>query len=665
MIHFILATKLESLAIQKKFSLKEMDRFASASLLGNESIRVLITGVGKLSAAISTSWYLTKYAPSPSDLFVNFGVCGSIHRNSELGSLFQIHTILDYDSGKRFYPELLQPSSFEKSHLTTVSKPVTSQKEDRQFRHYWKLEELQKLPEEAHLMDMEASGILEALEKFVKLDRIFFFKVVSDFLDLQNFPKEEVPNWIEKSLEPISEFLHTIQKPKMLFETSELEFLGDIFSKNAITESQKHRLEQMVSYFKTRTGKFPKEILEEFSMGKTEKAENKEIFRNLEEALKSRNGDILSEQVPKSGDDDILPEQAPKSRNGDISPNPKHHFANLYVEKSILEHEKTKAILSKFPKANLILIDHYKDTFHKKNQVFQRQKNSMSIILAKRNTDFLYAGTNIAPSFEEKHFYYNTLVMNCLYNCDYCYLQGMYASANLVIFVNGEDYISYTKQKLDELKSLYVCISYDTDLLSLESIHGYTKDWMQFASDEENLKIEIRTKSTNIEPYLKFAPKPNIIPAWTLSPNSVVETYEPETPKLAARLKAISQIQKKGWSVRICLDPILDFPNWREEYTNLFQAMDEHLDYSLVREISIGTFRMPKDYWKQITKSEQFSDLVYYPYTIANGMSKYPESLEVELETFVMDLAQQRSLKVIQLNAFASTASEKNFSVNF
>ena len=31
-------------------------------------------------------------------------------------------------------------------------------------------------------------------------------------------------------------------------------------------------------------------------------------------------------------------------------------------------------------------------------------------------------------------------MFNCIYDCDYCYLQGMYPSANIVVFVNHEDF---------------------------------------------------------------------------------------------------------------------------------------------------------------------------------------------------------------------------------
>ena len=30
-------------------------------------------------------------------------------------------------------------------------------------------------------------------------------------------------------------------------------------------------------------------------------------------------------------------------------------------------------------------------------------------------------------------------MMNCVFNCEYCYLKGMYPTGNLVLFLNLED----------------------------------------------------------------------------------------------------------------------------------------------------------------------------------------------------------------------------------
>ena len=41
---------------------------------------------------------------------------------------------------------------------------------------------------------------------------------------------------------------------------------------------------------------------------------------------------------------------------------------------------------------------------------------------------------------------------------------------------------------------MYVCISYDADLLAMEAVTGYVRLWSAYAAKHENLKLEIRTK---------------------------------------------------------------------------------------------------------------------------------------------------------------------------
>ena len=83
--------------------------------------------------------------------------------------------------------------------------------------------------------------------------------------------------------------------------------------------------------------------------------------------------------------------------------------------------------------------------------------------------------------------------MNCIYDCSYCYLKGMYPSGHMVLFVNIEDYL----EELDHIlktQNMYVCISYDADLLAMEAVTGYVRLWSAYAAKHENLKLEIRTK---------------------------------------------------------------------------------------------------------------------------------------------------------------------------
>ncbi|MDV6234174.1 DNA photolyase [Leptospira ellisii] len=310
-------------------------------------------------------------------------------------------------------------------------------------------------------------------------------------------------------------------------------------------------------------------------------------------------------------------------------------FSHIYVERSAENHPKTSEILSKFPESSVVSIDSYKEVFNPSAQNFQAQKRSPKLILAERKDQFLYSGSGIAPDFGYRHFYYNALVLNCLYNCSYCYLQGMYSSANVVVFVNNGDYFRETDERLKLSKPLYLCISYDTDLLALESILGYCKEWIEFARSRPDLIVELRTKSANFKSIASLKPAPNVILAWTLSPESVIKEHEPLTPRLASRLKNVKQALEAGWQVRLCLDPILNVPDWKTIYREFVGDVFREIPGDKLREISLGVFRMNSEYFKNSKKRRSNSYLYYLPMETRSSVKSYPEELEKEMFSVV------------------------------
>ncbi|WP_330587568.1 spore photoproduct lyase family protein [Anaerocolumna sedimenticola] len=230
------------------------------------------------------------------------------------------------------------------------------------------------------------------------------------------------------------------------------------------------------------------------------------------------------------------------------------YFSHIYIEKDAKNHPKTREILAQFPGAQNIDINHYKDVFNRGHQNYALQKVTPNLILAIKKPPYVYEGAPVCQDFGNQHFYYSSSVMNCFYDCEYCYLQGMYPSANLVIFVNLED-IFHEAENLLKSYPVYLCISYDTDLLALENRLGYVKEWHGFAGSHPDLTIELRTKSANFHVLNHLKPINNFILAWTLTPDSIQKTYEHHTPALNVRLECIKKAITKGYTVRLCFDP--------------------------------------------------------------------------------------------------------------
>ena len=314
----------------------------------------------------------------------------------------------------------------------------------------------------------------------------------------------------------------------------------------------------------------------------------------------------------------------------------KPFFSHVYIEKKAINHPNAKKMLEHFRHAEIIEINHYKDVFSRTKQDYCMQKNSPKLILAVKNDDFVYQGAQVCENFGNVHFYYTSTVMNCIYDCEYCYLQGMYTTANMVVFVNIEDFFREVENLLKK-HPVYLCISYDTDILALENVIGYGEKWMEFAAEHGDLKIELRTKSANFRSIEHIGAQENVILAWTLSPDKVVQDYENRTPPLKERLSCIKRAIEKGWAVRLCFDPIIYTEDWKVNYEHLIETIFSVLPGEKIHDVSIGVFRVPKDYLKRMRKQRLNSVILHYPFETVNGVCSYNARLSGNLISYVYE----------------------------
>ena len=94
-------------------------------------------------------------------------------------------------------------------------------------------------------------------------------------------------------------------------------------------------------------------------------------------------------------------------------------------------------------------------------------------------------------------------MLNCIYDCNYCFLQGMFNSAHYVIFVNYEDFFLNIKDILNHKSKNLFFSGYDCDSLALEDITGFMDFFLNKFIKLKNGILEIRSKSTKYKKYKK------------------------------------------------------------------------------------------------------------------------------------------------------------------
>jgi len=303
----------------------------------------------------------------------------------------------------------------------------------------------------------------------------------------------------------------------------------------------------------------------------------------------------------------------------------------IYIERDILKLPRTKAILDRYPLARQIEIDRYSDVFNAPGQNFRVQKSNPALILANKHGNRVIA-TPPGYHIGGQNNYYFSHMLNCIYDCRYCYLQGMYRSANYVLFVNYDDFFEDIRAKTDSHQEpSWFFSGYDCDSLALEPMTKFMADCLDAFSTMPKANLEIRTKSTQIRTLLTRPAIDNCVVAYSLSPEPIVSQEEHKTPSLDKRLTALKTLQQDGWKIGLRFDPLLKTDNAEQLYNHFFEQVFSELDQSAIHSVSLGPFRLPKPFFKKMIRLYPESKLLAANMNVRENMISYDEKTETDL----------------------------------
>lgn len=307
----------------------------------------------------------------------------------------------------------------------------------------------------------------------------------------------------------------------------------------------------------------------------------------------------------------------------------------IYVESAVRDHPRTRALLQRFRDARVIDCTRYGEVFNPKAQNFRLQKHRPALILAGKFKSFVLP----APSgygIGARHNYYFSHLLNCVYDCRYCFLQGMYQSAHYVLFVNFEDFQQEIRRVAAEHpgEPVHFFSGYDGDSLAMEPMTGFAESFLPMFRELPNASLELRTKSTQTRSLLTGAALPNAIVAFSFTPRAVALALEAGTPAVDKRLAAAQRLQQRGWPIGLRFDPIVYFQDWQRGYRELFADVFRALDPDAIHSVSLGTFRLPEAFFRRMAGLYPEEPLFAGPLASRDGMVSYRESLEHELVGF-------------------------------
>ena len=274
----------------------------------------------------------------------------------------------------------------------------------------------------------------------------------------------------------------------------------------------------------------------------------------------------------------------------------KFDLDSVFVERGSADSPLAKRVLGAIPRA--VPVTHIDDAREASMPSSARDPfgaGKRRLVIARRKTPFLVACPAGSSKFACCGYLVLTLASNCPMDCSYCFLQEYLAdNPAFQVYANFAD----SFDELDQLsrsapdRSFRVGTGELADSLAFDSITGLSRDLVDFFSARENLTLELKTKTDEIENLLESDPCGRVLVSWTLSPDSVYRSSEHRTASPTARIAAAREVLDAGYRVAFHFDPLIAYPDAERDYLLLIDELLDSIAPKDVSFVSIGGLRM-------------------------------------------------------------------------
>ena len=124
-------------------------------------------------------------------------------------------------------------------------------------------------------------------------------------------------------------------------------------------------------------------------------------------------------------------------------------FQKIFIEQKVLSHRVTKNIMDKLflKKKDYIIIDKLENYFGKVKKPYLEKRHNLNLFIGEKKGEIVKEAPDAYGVTQGKH-YYSIHAYNCIYECQYCYLQRYFSSPYIVLYVNHEKIIQAIEKKI-------------------------------------------------------------------------------------------------------------------------------------------------------------------------------------------------------------------------
>jgi len=313
-------------------------------------------------------------------------------------------------------------------------------------------------------------------------------------------------------------------------------------------------------------------------------------------------------------------------------------FKKVFIENNLKDSRAVKNILEKIKFKEIVYLNQYDDVFEKVKKPYLQKRDNLNLFLANKRGELVKEAPDAYGLGGEKHFYF-IHSLNCIYECEYCYLQGYFNSPDLVWFLNHDEIIKSINFFAKENPGSWFHAGEFSDSLALSHFTNEIPLYHTYFKNNPEVKLELRTKSSNLKALEKLAPLENFFITFSLSPEKTAKLIDKKASPLKNRLNTIEKLYHQGHRIGIHLDPIILLEDWKDSYEELIRQLSEHIPLKDISFISIGVVRFTKDVLHSFTLNypessiktssfiKSFDNKFRYPRPIRNNALRFVRQL--------------------------------------
>ncbi len=228
MIHFFCALPCEAEPLIRYFRLSRLNPFDLFPIYQSEDKRfsLVVTGIGRLNAAAAVAWHHACLTTGKADIRLNVGVAG--HDSYPVGEIYLAHKIVERQSDKVWYPQIIFKPTIGSAALMTLDSPSMAYDE--------------------MLFDMEASGFYQMSLRLGHAELTHSLKIISDNTrqNTSTVSADRVKHLIAKRLGNINGVIEALTPLANEIAPSMLPEYQHFIEKWHFTQSQRTRLHRLL-----------------------------------------------------------------------------------------------------------------------------------------------------------------------------------------------------------------------------------------------------------------------------------------------------------------------------------------------------------------------------------------------------------------------------------